>query len=61
VSFDLERVPRKGVLITREFDEHFRGRASCREAIEAVGSFARGEHVALSVQVREDGFTGIGR
>lgn len=61
VSFVLEQVPRKGVLISQEFGQHFRGRASGREAFEALGRFARGEHVAFPVEVREDGFTGIGR
>jgi hypothetical protein len=61
VSFVLEDVPRKGVRMTREFTDHFRGRASCREAMVALGRFADGEHVEFPVEVREDGYTGIFR
>jgi hypothetical protein len=60
VSFVLERLPRKGVVISREFDRHFRGRTSGQDAVMALGSFARGEPVSFPVQVRKDGFTGMG-
>jgi hypothetical protein len=61
VSFILEHVPRKGILINRDFARYFYGRASGKEALDALDRFARGEHVEFPVEVREDGFTGVFR
>jgi hypothetical protein len=61
VSFVLERVRRNATRMNREFSDYFRGRTSGQDAFEALGKFARGEHVAFPVEVREDGFTGMGR
>ncbi|APR84114.1 Hypothetical protein A7982_09463 [Minicystis rosea] len=60
VSFVFELVPKKGILLTREFDDHFSGRASAREAFEALERFAQGEQVTFPVAVRKDGYIGMG-
>lgn len=61
VSFVLLRRPRTGgVVMTREFYDHFYGRSSGREAIGALGMFAEGEEVTFPVKVRKDGFKGMG-
>ena len=60
-SFVLEHVRRKrSIVISREFARYFHGRTSARDAVEALGKFAEGEPVTFPVQVREDGFTGMG-
>jgi hypothetical protein len=61
VSFVLERVRRNTVALNREFNDYFRGRTSGRDAYDALLKFACGEHVAFPVEVREDGFRGMGR
>jgi hypothetical protein len=62
VSFVLRRTRKsRGIVIPREFAQHFRGRTSGQDAFEALGRFIDGEQVVLPVQVREDGFTGMGR
>jgi hypothetical protein len=60
VSFNLAYRPGKGVVISAEFADHFNGRASCREAMRALGRFADGENVTFPVRVRVDGWTGMG-
>ncbi len=61
VSFVLEVLSRRRVVISREFDRYFDGRSSASEAIDALSSFADGEDVSFPVEVLEDGFTGMGR
>ena len=60
VGFVLERHRRGSIVISDDFGRHFDGRTSCRDALEALVRFARGEHVDFPVDVREDGFTGMG-
>ena len=62
VSFVLEQSRRRGsTMISREFGRHFYGRTSAWDAVEALGRFIEGEQVDFPVQVRLDGFTGLGR
>ena len=42
----------------REFDRHFAGRTSGRDAVGALGKFVTGEPLTFPITVREDGYSG---
>jgi hypothetical protein len=51
----LEYVPRMGILISHEFDQFFRGRATAYAALKALGSLVRGEAVDFPIEIQQDG------
>jgi hypothetical protein len=62
LAFVVEWSRKRGgaAVFSREWSKQFWGRASGREAFDALAKFVRGESVTFPVQVHLDGFTGRG-